>query len=122
MDEFVCKNCGKRNRFISLDCKTDPVFCNKQCQQEWWKKNRDAAKKEAAEKKRQHYTLTKTKTPESQCRRCKYGTQIGDRYGCRYFEVKGHTTRHFLHPEGLPDECQEFKPKRKRRKPTGIVI
>lgn len=118
--ETLCPNCGKPIRPELLAENKDRKFCNRQC---WSEYN----EKKAAEKQRkkmlirqQHY-LTRPKTPEEQCKKCRYGSYIGGMWCCNYFEVAKHS-RHSIHPEGLPDECQEFQRRKRGRKPKQITI
>lgn len=113
--ETLCPNCGKPIRPELLRENKARKFCNRQCWSEYNEK-----KKALAEKQKVHRTLTPAKTPEEQCQKCRYGGSIGGTWCCSYFEIVGHT-RHSLHPEGLPDECQEFE-KRKRGRPKSIKI
>lgn len=110
MYEFVCKNCGKKQTAWHVHgC--EKMFCDRKCWSEYNQKHR-----KVAEQHKRINGLTPPKTPESQCQKCMYGSQIGRTWGCSFFEIMGYT-RHSLHPEGLPDECQEFERKRRGRRP-----
>lgn len=111
MYEFVCRNCGKHNTGVVAQNRTPKVFCNRQCFEEYQKK-----RKAAKENKAKRYALSPQKTPPEQCEKCRYGCLIGRIQGCGYFDIPGNTSRLLLHPEGLPDECQEFE-RRKRGRP-----
>ena len=121
MHEIICKNCGKHEIIPTHNSHTDRVFCNKQCQREWWEKQRLAKKAKAAENDPSRKILSWPKTPEEQCKRCEYGMYIGGVWCCGHFEIAGHT-RNKLHPEGLPEECQEFMKKKRKRKTTSKKI
>ena len=114
--ETLCPNCGKPIRPELLAENKDGKFCNRQC----WREYHDK-KKALAEKYKVSHTMTRPKTPEEQCKKCRYGNNIGGTWGCSYFEITGHT-RHSIHPEGLPDECQEFQRRKRGRKPKSMTI
>ena len=98
MYEFECKNCGKKH--TELHAKGPrKMFCDRKCWSEYRKKEK---------------TPTPAKTPEEQCVKCLYSHVYGKICGCGYYSIMGHT-RHSLHPEGLPDECQEYEPKTPKR-------
>ena len=115
MYEFVCRNCGKREMYPRVTNRQHSVYCDKKCQQEWWEKKRAEDAKKAAESRRAKNALSETKTDPMQCAKCVHGLLIGDRFGCGYMFFMGHT-RHSLHPDGLPDECQEYERKTSKRK------
>lgn len=120
MYEFTCKYCGKTNVARTKN-KTQKVFCNSTCQKAYYrdlrqKRDADYAKFQAS------HCMSAPKTPEYQCRTCKYGVVLGGGFACcGYFEFTGHT-RHSLHPEGLPDICQEFEPKKRKRSKQPIKV
>lgn len=113
----LCPNCNKPlSRELLYQQRK---FCCRKCWQEFHAKNR--ALRELAEKQKIHHTLSPVRTPPEQCERCRYGQCIGGNWCCNYFEATDRT-RHSLHPEGLPDVCQEFEKRKRGRKPKPIKI
>lgn len=110
MYEFVCLNCGKK-RVVGIRHGCTPKFCDREC----WREHNEKKRAAKAEKKKNSYYLTPPITPESQCRECEFGGCTGGIWCCEYSE-KTEKARLAIHPGGLPNECQEFQPiKRKRR-------
>lgn len=109
MYEFECKNCGKKWTILQNNG-IEKQFCNRQCWREYNEK-----KRKAVEQQKRINGLTPPPTPEEQCKKCLYGSQIGSNWGCSYFEIMD-SARHAIHPDGLPDECQEFEPRRRGRR------
>ena len=122
MYEFVCRNCGKREVYPRVTNRQHSVYCDKKCQREYQERRRTEDAQKAKEKQRAKNALSLPKIPASQCAKCVYGLQIGGLWGCGYLFYMGHT-RHSLHPEGLPDECQEFERRvvKRRRKSKKII-
>lgn len=54
--------------------------------------------------------------PYEKCAKCRFSCVFENKPLCNYFEVMGHT-RTSLHPEGLTDDCREFQPRKRKRKP-----
>lgn len=55
--------------------------------------------------------------PYEQCAKCQYSIRYADTVQvCNHFDVMGQT-RTSLHPEGLTDDCKEFQPRKRQRKP-----
>ena len=115
MRDFVCKNCGERFTTVK-EYDVERKFCSKQCYREFCKKHPIPGAGSNG------YKLTKPKTPEAQCKKCEFGNCIGSTWCCGYFDIGDNHSRHYLHPEGLPDVCQEYKPKKRKRKPRPIEV
>ena len=119
MYEFTCKWCGKKH-IEKTSGKTEKLFCDMNCFKAYNNYRRDA-KEQAMEKRRSTPKNSDTITPESQCQRCVYGLRLDGSWCCNYWEIM-QCTRHSLHPEGLPGECQEFERRTKGRKRIGITV
>lgn len=113
MREYGCKNCGKK--IIRTTGCGNQRYCSPKCKVEFEKKKQMEAAKN-------RHILTPPKTPEEQCERCLYGCAMGGMFGCGYFDFTWNTCRTLLHPEGLPDECQEYKPRIRQRKPKSAKL
>lgn len=110
MREYGCKNCGKK--IIRTKGCSNQRYCSPKCKAEFEKKKHPG----------KTWYLSPTKTPAEQCERCIYGIYVGGVWCCGYFDIEGHHARIVLHPEGLPDDCQEFQPRTKKRKPVSRLI
>jgi hypothetical protein len=114
MYDFICKNCGKKHTRATQNA-PNQKFCDRNCWSEYNKKKMqaeaEAKKQEQLERRKRRTTIT----PASQCEKCIYGYSIASVWCCGHFEIAGYT-RHSLHPEGLPAECQEYQPKKGARK------
>jgi hypothetical protein len=119
MYEFMCKWCGKK-QVEATSGRTHKLFCDATCLKAYNNYRREAT----AQAKKEHRCISKysdTITPESQCQLCVYGTSVGGTWCCDYWEIM-QCTRHSLHPEGLPGECQEFERRTKGRKRNGMTV
>lgn len=118
---LVCKNCGQQKNVTRYHYDVERKFCSRQCFREWQIKEQARKLAEAppppTEKKPPGKAITKPRTPEAQCKKCKWGQMIGHVYGCGYFDFDNNHSRHYLHPDGLPDVCQEYEPRKRKRKP-----
>lgn len=115
----ICPYCGKEISPLDLKTNRERKFCNRQCWTDYYKRKREA---EEVKKQKALRYMDRPKTPEEKCKRCRWGCSIGGIWGCIYFDVEEHHARLVLHPEGLPDECQEFERKKRGRKPKSITI
>lgn len=112
MYEVICKYCGTKKVYPNY--RGHPTkFCDSKCQAAWSAKN----KRDQLAEKRNRQACRKYSQVimlEEQCAGCYYSGVVGGCVCCNYFEIAGHT-RHSLHPDGLPQVCEEYKPKKKNR-------
>lgn len=119
MYEVTCLYCGTVKVYDSYG--PHPMkFCNAKCQAAM------AAKRKREKHLRQKEgrivaKLSPTITPESQCKKCRYGLNVGQLLCCSYFEIMG-TTRLKKHNLKLPSECQEFEPKTRANNRTEMTV
>ena len=116
----LCPNCGKEFPLFHKKYRMERKYCSNECRREFEQKRMAANEAMRKAARASAHLLGATKTPPEQCKKCQYGGYVGGMWGCNYFEITKHT-RHSLHPEGLPDECQEFE-KKKRGRPKGIQV
>lgn len=118
--EYDCLNCGKHH-IIPASSSAEPKFCDRECWRQYNKKKLDAAEKAKEEARKKRKTRMSGIVPQKMCRKCRYGMEVGGIIGCDYVFQTGQS-RVFLHPDGIPSKCEEYKPRaRARRGKAGAV-
>ena len=118
MHEFDCLNCGKHNIMASRGAA--PKFCDRTCWREYNQKKVAAAEAAKAEQQKENKKLRYAIVPQKQCRKCKYGLEVGGYISCDYV-FQTNISRVVKHLNtGMPTKCEEFKERaRARRKKAG---
>lgn len=108
-----CSFCGNK-----IPPKKRQFQPRKYCSRECWLKACDAKKAASAEEKARRKEIRKTQSKsgereyDARCMKCRWCLFRGEYTMCVYFDHHDHT-RSFLHPEGLPEVCQEFEPRKR---------
>lgn len=112
--EYDCLNCGKHH-IIPASSSVEPKFCDRECWREYNKKKAAAAEAAKAEKQK-NSTKKYPLIPQAQCRKCKYGLEVGGYISCDYV-FQTDISRVVTHLKtGMPTACEEFKKRARARK------